>query len=696
MVMAVNSKKRRLTDKEISILEQNGNISESWDSINVTEPFDPKKIQRSVFYGKVNLGPFTEKHLIKEGISLPTGIYNSVITASSTGANCAVHNIRLLSNYTIGDRVLLFNIDEMVVSEHPVFGTGIETETGERKWINVANENGGRKILPFRSMITADCFLWSKYREETKLMEKLTDFTDREEQFMKKKYGTVGADTVIRSCRIIRDTNIGDGAVISGADLLKNLTVNSSSLSPTVIGEGVELINGIVGTGAIVQYDVKALNFVLSSHSSLKSGARFFDSFLGENSTIACCEVQNSLIFPFHEQHHNNSFLIASTLQGQSNIAAGATIGSNHNSRGADGEILAERGFWPSLSSSLKHNCKFAAFILLAKADYPYELNIELPFSLVSQDESKNTLLVMPGYWFLYNMYALARNSWKFRVRDKREDKSQYIEFDYLAPDTIEEIFKSLDLLKLWTGKAWYRRYRSFTDYVDTEELIEKGEEILISTSGEIASLEILGENMENSTRDIVILKAEKAYKIYREMILYYAVKNISEYAIKKNLSLTELSETFSDAARTAWMNLGGQLLRKGELEMLKKDILTSKIQSWEDVHNRYYQFSNTYPEHKCRHAFASLLALYDKKKHDLTVTFWQKILDDAFRIQELIEKNTYESRIKDYTNKYRRITFDTKEEMEAVIGTIEDNNFINIIRKETKDFKERIEKLRI
>jgi hypothetical protein len=36
-------------------------------------------------------------------------------------------------------------------------------------------------------------------------------------------------------------------------------------------------------------------------------------------------------------------------VMGQSNIAAGATIGSNHNSRGADGEIIMGRGFWPGL-----------------------------------------------------------------------------------------------------------------------------------------------------------------------------------------------------------------------------------------------------------------------------------------------------------------------------------------------------------
>ena len=68
-----------------------------------------------------------------------------------------------------------------------------------------------------------------------------------------------------------------------------------------------------------------AVRFLLGTNSSLKYGARLINSILGDNSTISCCEVLNSLIFPGHEQHHNNSFLCAAMLLGQTNLAAGAT-----------------------------------------------------------------------------------------------------------------------------------------------------------------------------------------------------------------------------------------------------------------------------------------------------------------------------------------------------------------------------------
>jgi hypothetical protein len=110
---------------------------------------------------------------------------------------------------------------------------------------------------------------------------------------------------------------------------------------------------------------------------------------------------------------------------GQSNIAAGATIGSNHNSRGADGEIIMGRGFWPGLCVSLKHNSRFASFCIVTKGDYPAELDIPIPFSLVHHDVVNDRITILPGYWFLYNMYALARNAAKYNDRDQRTEKPQ-------------------------------------------------------------------------------------------------------------------------------------------------------------------------------------------------------------------------------------------------------------------------------
>src|SRR5256885_15087051 len=280
-------------------------------------------------------------------------------------------------------------------------------------------------------------WLGTSFGENKNLKTRLRKFTNKRFDHGRGYYGKMGDRTVIKNCAIIKDVWIGSDAYLKGANKLKNLTINSSPEAKSQIGEGCELVNGIIGFGCRIFYGVKAVRFVMATNSQLKYGARLINSYLGNNATISCCEVLNSLIFPAHEQHHNNSFLCAALVMGQSNIPAGATIGSNHNSRAADGEIVAGRGFWPGLCVSLKHNSKLASFTIIAKGDYLFELNIPLPFSLVSLNIADDTLNVMPAYWFMYNMYALERNAWKYVDRDKRHDKFQLLESDYLAPDSI-------------------------------------------------------------------------------------------------------------------------------------------------------------------------------------------------------------------------------------------------------------------
>jgi hypothetical protein len=219
------------------------------------------------------------------------------------------------------------------------------------------NEAGGRSILPFESMIAADAFLWAAYRDDRELTEQLRHITQERYGGYRGSYGTIGSDSVIKSCAIIKDVAVGPFAYIKGANKLKNLTILSSEDEPSQIGEGVELVNGIIGCGSHVFYGSKAVRFVIGRNCNIKYGARLIHSILGDNSTVSCCEMLNNLIFPVHEQHHNNSFLIASLVQGMSNMAAAATIGSNHNSRANDGEIRAKRGFWPGLAVTLKLFC---------------------------------------------------------------------------------------------------------------------------------------------------------------------------------------------------------------------------------------------------------------------------------------------------------------------------------------------------
>ena len=343
---------RKLSALEIEILVRNRNTSDDWGNILVSNEFNPELVKNCSFFGLIRIGNLENSCLSFSDLIVPIGIYNSTIISCDFGNNVSVHNVNYMSHYILGNEVIINNVNELVTTNHAKFGNGI-IKKGEsesvRIWLELCNENTGRKVLPFNGMTAGDAYLWTRHRNDVLLQQKFIELTDNQFDNKLGYYGKVGDRTVIKNCKIIKDVWIGEDAYLKGANKIKNVTINSHPLAKSQVGEGCELVNGIIGYGCRIFYGIKAVRFVLSDYSQLKYGARLINSFLGPNATISCCEVLNSLIFPAHEQHHNNSFLCAALVMGQSNIAAGATLGSNHNSRGADGEVIMGRGFWPGL-----------------------------------------------------------------------------------------------------------------------------------------------------------------------------------------------------------------------------------------------------------------------------------------------------------------------------------------------------------
>lgn len=684
---------RNLTAYEIEVLVRNRNTSDDWNKLQVSDAFNPELVKNCQFYGLIRIGKLESIALEYHNVCMPVGLYNSTIISCDFGDNVSINNVTYMSHYIVGNEVMIANVDELHTTDHSKFGNGIlkEGEDEElRIWLEVCNENGGRKILPFNGMLPGDAYLWSKYRDDEELLNRFREFTEKKFDKQRGYYGKISDRCVVKNTSIIKDVWIGSDAYIKGANKLKNLTIDSSMEAPTQIGEGCELVNGIINVGCRIFYGVKAVRFIMASHSQLKYGARLINSYLGNNATISCCEVLNSLIFPAHEQHHNNSFLCAALIMGQSNIAAGATIGSNHNSRAADGELVAARGFWPGLCVSLKHNSRFASFTLLAKGDYPYELDIQLPFSLVINDETKNQLTVMPAYWFKYNMYALARNASKYVDRDKRTEKIQNIEYDFLAPDSINEIFAALDLLRKFTAKA------AKSNAQTNEELITEGEELLNNTTIDFRSLFITAQEFENSNRPTQILKTKEAYATYKELVVYYGVSQLIKFMEAHQLESFEalIAALPTAVERTDWCNIGGQLFPEQAVTTMLANIKDNTIDSWDALHSFYEKNGAIYEEQKLQHAYASLLELLNIPVSEFTPDVFEQLLQQALKTKEWIVENIYQSRAKDYENPFRKMVYNSEEEMNGVIGKLDDNVFIKQQQEELLLFRKQIKKL--
>ncbi|MDR1902514.1 MAG: DUF4954 family protein [Treponema sp.] len=694
---------RKLRSDELEALIKNDNYCSAWDNFLVQDDFDPSLIRNSNFYGLIRLGVLRNILLRHHDFCVPAGIRNSTIISCDIGGDTAIQDCSYISNYIIGNEVILSRIDELQTTNHAKFGNGVLRDGEEeelRVWIDVMNETGGRSILPFADMISADAFLWAAYRDDTGLTAALKNITQEKYGCKRGHYGTIGSGSIVKSSRIIKDAAIGNCAYIKGANKLKNITVLSSEEEPSQIGEGVEMVNGIAGYGCHVFYGSKAVRFVMGRNCNLKYGARLIHSVLGDNSTVSCCEILNNLIFPIHEQHHNNSFLIASLIQGMSNMAAGATIGSNHNSRANDGEIRAGRGFWPGLSVTLKHSSRFASFVLISKGNYPYELNICLPFSLVNNNVELNRLEVMPAYFWMYNLYALERNSWKSQWRDKRKVKKQHIETDYLAPDTVEEIIAALAYMDdCFKAAGLEPGVGTDTPALPLDWKQDEADGDLDDPEYDPAVCDeaLPALNIERHKRGAFILKPRRAYTAYREMLRYYAVKTLADFLLHREAGWEDLLMILKnvdegDLARTAeWINLGGQIVPAFRLDRLRKLIREGNIRDWDGIHAEYDRMAASYPYDRIRHAWHVLCMFRDDA---IDLESFKAELSALVKTKKWISGQVYTSRAKDFYDPFRSITYRNKEEMEQVAGKAEDNSFISRIREQGENFEKRIGEL--
>lgn len=713
--------KRHLTQEEISVLEKNGNSSDNdWKEFYVSEvqgEFNPSLIKNSDFHGFVVLGSVCKLSLKYHDLELPVGISRSVVRNSVIGNECAIQNVSYLDNYHIGNHVMLFNISEMSCTNHSKFGEGL-LKNGEKEsariWIGVGNENGNRSILAFEDIIPADAYLWSRYRDDQELMEKFVQMTEHGKSKELNTFGIIEDDVVIKNCNIIKDVRVKSCAYIKGALKLKNITVLSSEDEPSQIGEGVEMVNGIMGYGSHVFYQAIAVRFIIGRNCQLKYGARLLNSFLGDNSTVSCCELLNNLIFPFHEQHHNSSFLIASTIMGQSNIASAATIGSNHNSRSPDCELVAGRGFWPGLCTDFKFDSKFASFVLASKGSYQNELNITYPFSLISPCAQDGTVHIIPAYWFLYNMFAIVRNKFKFKSRDKRFIKVQNIETDPFAPDTIQEVVDSISRLITLTErylKLPVEDCKKMTMYNPDPQLLEKFRDKAVhaSSAEELHQIAkdylhqnpdakfMLSDDRCQKKFGAIIYKPAQGYKEYRKILKYFGVQCLMEWTLTRNsesIDREDLKTIHSLPLYTKWINAGGQVIPEEKITELFDEIKSGRIVEWNQVHKFYDMCESEYVNYKARYALFVIEMLYGKKIRDFETEDFEDLSKDVAFVAINMLESSISAREKDYTDFFRSITFRNQKEKEAVIGVLENNDFLKKLQASTEDFTCALEKL--
>jgi len=310
-------------------------------------------------------------------------------------------------------------------------------------------------------------------------------------------------------------------------------------------------------------------------------------------------------------------------------------------------------------------------------------MDIRYPFSLIYLKKENESVYAMPGYWFLYNMYALQRNSYKFKTRDKRKIILQNIETDYLAPDSVSEILSALKRIEFLTGKHFLG-----VEPLEDKKIIELGKKYLSDPESEEISLK---DHEIMKKYGGIISKPLRGYRVYREMVIYFAVKNIIEYFnidVNDNMDavITKINALLEKKVFKKWRNVGGQIISEDDLNELKNDVKEKKINSWGEIHKRYEALWKKYPENKTRFGLYALSEILDKDLKSLKRGDWFDIFNDANKTSKKITINSYDSRKKDYSDPFRKMNYDNEEEMLAVMGPVE-NDFLMDLKNREESF---------
>jgi hypothetical protein len=322
----------------------------------------------------------------------------------------------------------------------------------------------------------------------------------------------------------------------------------------------------------------------------------------------------------------------------------------------------------------------------------------------VNNNAQKDRLEVMPAYFWMYNLYALQRNSWKAADRDKRKHKVQRIEMDYLAPDTAEEIMSALELMEGWMRDAG----------VALPSASVAGSALSADTPGEEdpeyayiphSDDEIPAYGLERHNRTTAILKPRRAWLAYREMLRFYGMKTlIARLEERPDLDFPGLASeiaapdpAWDEAAENGrvrgWVNLGGQIAPSFRVDALRREIGEGRIGSWSSIHNGYSVMAAAYPADRLRHAWSILRYLWGEeeagKPHPARDReAFKAEIRAALEIQKKVTEEVYRSRAKDFHDPFRGITYRSGEEMEAVAGKAEQNPFVRLNREKLKQFE--------
>ena len=548
---------RNLKREEISTLEMNGCQAENWQTIFVTDQFDPQCIHRVTFYGTAHLGSCNGSIEVSDGFVKRCGIVNATLRNVTIGDNCLIENIgNFMNNVIIGNGCHISNVCTIETRPKANYGQGI--------LISVLNEVGKGNLLLFDGLNSQLAALMVKQFGNKAFNKALNALVDKFINDKRPECSTIGNNVVITNTNEITNSVIGDGCHISGGSRLSNCTISSTLKNPITIGTGVICENSIISGGSKIINSVKIVDCMVGEACELSNGFTAASSVFFANSYMSNGEACAAFCGPFTVSHHKSSLLIGGMFSFYN--AGSATNFSNHAYKmGPMHYGILERGSKTASGAYLLMPANIGTFsVLFGKLMYHPDTR-DLPFSyLIAYND---TMYLVPGRNFA--TVGLYRDIRKWPNRDKRRvtDRKSIVNFDWLSPFSISEVLRGKKIL---------------------ENLREAS-----------------GDNVSTYNYHEYVIKAP----LLRKGIRYYdlALRIYMGAVLKRHLPTVPASHV----GEGEWIDLSGMLMPVSEEKRLVDDIINGTLSSINDVLDRFVFIHNNYNEYRWAWTYRMILDFY-------------------------------------------------------------------------------------
>ena len=428
---------RNLTQKEIERLVAAGCEADDWGTVFMDAP-EVDHICRVRFSGTVRFGRFDRVFEFPGGLRKHAGIRDATLHNVTVGDDCLIENVsNYIANYSIGHDTVLENVD-LVLTDGPCrFGNGVV--------VSVMNETGGREVKIYDRLSAQIAYVMAMYRHRPELVKALDAMVDDYASKQESSVGSIGSHVTIRNTRFLSGVRVGDYAVLSGVNRLRNGSVNSNEAAPVTISHGVIADDFIISSGSHITDNTTLTRCFIGQachfgHGYSASDSLFFSNCQGENGE-ACAIFAG----PFTVTHHKSTLLIAGLFSFM-NAGSGSNQSNHMYKLGPIHQGILERGSKTASDSYILWPSRVGAFSLVMGRHVNHSDTTALPFSYLI--EQQNTTYLVPGV----NLRSVGtiRDAQKWPKRDARKDPDRLdcINFNLLSPYTIQKMFKGIKLLQ--------------------------------------------------------------------------------------------------------------------------------------------------------------------------------------------------------------------------------------------------------